>query len=153
MCKNDFTPNSPTQQYCSKNCYRKNKNNNRNKHTRNELDNLKPRQCPVCEVVFEITPISIKKKYCCENCGRKAERLFGNKTQTDLEYKDQIRFGGNKYKTLERDNYQCQMCENKSQLVIHHKDCSGQSTNANNELSNLITLCRKCHINIHKLLK
>lgn len=153
ICNKEFEPTNNRQKMCSKQCQYVAKNNRRNKHTREELDNMeKTRECPVCGAKFEISNISLKKKYCSDKCSRKSERIFGNKSKTDLEYKDKIRFDGNKYKVLERDNYECQICGNKNKLVIHHKDCSGQTDNPNNELDNLITLCRRCHINIHKVL-
>ena len=114
------------------------------------MDSLTTRKCLVCGIEFAIQPRSVTKKYCSDKCSRQAERLFGNKTQRDLDYKDKIRYGGNKYIVLERDNYTCQLCENTTQLVIHHKDFSGQSELPNNDVDNLITLCRRCHINLHK---
>lgn len=45
-----------------------------------------------------------------------------------------------------RDNYSCALCsESKKALVIHHKD----KTRTNNDINNLITLCRACHMKIH----
>ena len=150
ICNVEFVPHNGMQEYCSKDCKDISKNNNRNKYTREELSNQPNRNCLVCNTEFEVTSRMITKKYCCSDCQNKAERLFGDKRQTDLDYKDKIRFGNNKYKVLERDNYKCQTCGNKSQLVVHHKDLSGQSDNVNNDMDNLVTLCRRCHINIHK---
>ena len=36
--------------------------------------------------------------------------------------------------------------------VVHHIDCSGQTDEPNNDVDNLTTLCRRCHINLHKLI-
>lgn len=109
--------------------------------------------CLVCEQLFETKIQHKHQKYCSEKCSRKAERIFGKKQQTDAEYKDRISFGGNKYKVLERDGYQCYICGNKRQLTVHHKDMSGNSDSANNSIDNLITLCRNCHAKIHMLLR
>lgn len=53
---------------------------------------------------------------------------------------------------LERDNYSCQVCGKESRsvkykdMVVHHKDRNGNgSENPNNDPTNLITLCRRCH--------
>lgn len=154
ICKNcgsEFQSNSNRHYYCSDECKKEVKNNRRNKYSRSELEKDNSRKCVVCNKEFEITPKLFKKIYCSEDCSNKAERIFGNKRETDLNYKDRIRFGGNKYKVLERDNYECQICGNKLKLVIHHLDHSGQTDTTNNEMSNLITLCRRCHINIHKI--
>jgi len=72
------------------------------------------------------------------------------KSVMDRIYKDEIRFGGNKEKSLIRDNYTCQDCGSRDNLVTHHKDKSGNSDNPNNEMDNLITLCRSCHMKKHK---
>jgi len=53
---------------------------------------------------------------------------------------------------LERDNHTCQKCGSKDNLDIHHKD--GKSYHkvkgeVNHDLTNLITLCHKCHMQIH----
>jgi hypothetical protein len=51
----------------------------------------------------------------------------------------------NKKLILERDNYQCQCCKTKDDLIAHHIDCK----RSNNSPSNLITLCRQCHDYLH----
>jgi hypothetical protein len=57
---------------------------------------------------------------------------------------------------LIRDNYTCQICHKPSpppysDLNIHHKDGNGYYTNKhpNNDLSNLVILCDKCHMQLH----
>lgn len=61
---------------------------------------------------------------------------------------DEINFGGNREKALERDNYTCTNCgitqkesyiKYKRDLYVEHKE--GKS----NELNNLITVCKVCH--------
>ena len=49
-------------------------------------------------------------------------------------------------KTLERDDYQCQRCGTGMNLVVHHitYDRLGKE-----DLDDLITLCKKCHEEIH----
>lgn len=59
-------------------------------------------------------------------------------------------------KIRERDNYTCQNCyATDRRLVVHHKDWKGKrrglsETLMNNDPSNLITLCLKCHNAIHR---
>lgn len=69
--------------------------------------------------------------------------------------KDLHRYGGNRDKVLERDNWQCQDCGMSQEqhiilfnrgLTIHHKDGTGYNSKIkNNDLDNLITLCMRCH--------
>lgn len=67
-------------------------------------------------------------------------------------------FGCNRNKALERDNYSCRLCSSAEQLVVHHLDETGKMMegriearkSTNNELSNLQTLCRSCHMKIHR---
>jgi len=47
---------------------------------------------------------------------------------------------------IERDGEQCQICHSKDNLIVHHIDKNCE----NNNLSNLITLCNHCHLNIHR---
>ena len=67
--------------------------------------------------------------------------------------KNKARFSGLRILVLERDNYQCVICQNeKSQsIVVHHKDETEnrKRMNANNIMDNLITLCRSCHRSVH----
>lgn len=59
-------------------------------------------------------------------------------------------------KIRERDNYACQHCgETKKRLIVHHLDWRGKrrgvpSSEWNNNPSNLVTLCDKCHNGIHR---
>lgn len=65
---------------------------------------------------------------------------------------DKQRFGGNRIKALERDNYKCTICGSDYLLQVHHKDEMGRNKPKelrNNDMSNLITLCAKCHITQH----
>lgn len=54
-----------------------------------------------------------------------------------------------KRKIMERDNFICQICGKYSiKLCVHHKDTNKQNCSEDN----LITLCRKCHGQIHYLI-
>jgi 5-methylcytosine-specific restriction endonuclease McrA len=70
------------------------------------------------------------------------------KMKREMEY-----FDGMREAVLERDNRKCAECgeENERKLVIHHIDKNGRGhSNPNNSMSNLLTLCRKCHLLVHK---
>lgn len=68
--------------------------------------------------------------------------------------KNETRFGGNRQKALERDNYTCQICKkthHEVMLNVHHKDKKGRNKKIqNHNLDNLHTLCHCCHTKIHK---
>jgi 5-methylcytosine-specific restriction endonuclease McrA len=64
--------------------------------------------------------------------------------------REQRYFSGKREFILKRDNYKCQLCGEKNNLVVHHKDGNGRGViKYNNKYYNLITLCRKCHLQIH----
>jgi hypothetical protein len=76
---------------------------------------------------------------------------YNNKQKPLAKLKREQRyFNNNRAACLARDNNLCQMCFAVGDIV-HHKDGQGRgSKTPNNLLSNLITLCRKCHLNIHR---
>jgi 5-methylcytosine-specific restriction endonuclease McrA len=99
------------------------------------------------------------KKYA--EYGRKwKENNLERAKQLWAESKDRKRFGGNRQEVLERDNFQCQECGMTQEqhfilynkcIAIHHIDGKGiYSEVKNNNLDNLITLCYRCHMLIHK---
>ena len=47
----------------------------------------------------------------------------------------------------ERDGYRCQQCGKAGMLEVHHLRSLSQG--GDNELDNLRTLCRGCHIQLH----
>lgn len=73
----------------------------------------------------------------------------------DEEYRDNLHFGGNRRRALERDNHRCIECgmvehEHVSKwgfgLTVDHIDGKGSGSKVkNNALSNLQTLCLSCH--------
>lgn len=158
ICNKEFKPKNSLQKFCSAECRKKELTKRASlkvsQKRMSKFEETKHRICPVCEKEFEAVygTYGYRQKYCSSQCRRKAERMYGCKAKTDLSYKNKIRFSGNKYKVLERDNNECQICGSKKNLIIHHKDCSGQSDNPNNDIDNLVTLCRKCHMNIHKVI-
>jgi len=57
-------------------------------------------------------------------------------------------------KVFERDNYRCQNCKNRGGVLnAHHIKHFATHPDLRTELSNGITLCKKCHSNIHKTTK
>lgn len=56
-------------------------------------------------------------------------------------------FDGQRKEVLERDGYECQLCGNADKIIVHHID----KNKKNNSQKNLVTLCRRCHLDIHRL--
>lgn len=50
---------------------------------------------------------------------------------------------------LNRDNWCCQCCGSKNNLVVYHIQCYWDYPNERFEMDNGITVCRSCHTNIH----
>ncbi|MCL6611200.1 MAG: HNH endonuclease [Peptococcaceae bacterium] len=49
---------------------------------------------------------------------------------------------------IERDNYRCRGCGTTRHLEIHH--IIFRSQGGTDEISNLVTLCRRCHQRAHR---
>lgn len=85
------------------------------------------------------------KKYYSENLESERERR--------KILREKREFDSKRTKVLLRDDYKCSVCGEKkesSKLTVHHKDRNGRGvTDKNNDLSNLITLCRSCHAKEH----
>lgn len=69
-----------------------------------------------------------------------------------------VKFGFARYSRIfsttakERDNFTCQICGvQNTKFHIHHLDNMGQhlSKSPNNDISNLQTLCVRCHLRLH----
>jgi len=51
---------------------------------------------------------------------------------------------------LERDGHQCQICGSEENLQVHHIQAYANHPSLRLEMSNGITLCRKCHMTLHR---
>lgn len=78
-----------------------------------------------------------KKGNMCTVCDAGRKRRYATKSH----YWDWYRFGRNKHRVLERDSHACVVCFTTDNITVDHID----HDRSNNELSNLQTLCRKCH--------
>ena len=99
----------------------------------------------------------VKCKVYCSSCYDKQWREINKEKSREYKkkYWNQIRFGGNRQKVLERDNWECQKCgmSQKQHIIlfdrelnIHHISGGGRNCNdPNNDLDNLEALCFKCH--------
>jgi 5-methylcytosine-specific restriction endonuclease McrA len=50
-------------------------------------------------------------------------------------------------KVLERDGWECQICGSRQNLQVHHNQL--RSRQGGDEESNLITVCARCHDQVH----
>lgn len=66
------------------------------------------------------------------------------------EKREERYFASRRGEVLARDGYQCAVCGSTVNLVVHHRDGKGRGhATPNNELDNLVTVCRKCHPTKH----
>ena len=90
---------------------------------------------------------------CCHASGENHYRWNPNLTYEDRtkerkSEKDYIPFIKS---VLQRDNYCCQCCHSKRNLVVHHKDGYNWCIDRRTDLSNGVTLCNDCHKNFHNI--
>jgi len=65
-------------------------------------------------------------------------------------YREEKHFSGKRKDALQRDGFRCTVCGSDSDLVVHHIDWNGRGKlKPNNDLGNLTTVCRACHVRIH----
>jgi len=163
MCSAEYNPTSSSQKACAscKAAYRKQQNVEALRQLR-----LKQGKTPVgtilnCPECGEDFPYKSGPQHRCPQCQRKAEvRKIHEWLASDKDrlkqYTDKTRdnyhFSGNRKSALERDNYTCQHCGTQDDLQVHHIDGNGMTSpreSRNNDLDNLITLCRRCHTKEH----
>lgn len=91
--------------------------------------------------------------YCSDGCKQSCpifrQRRYpkGFKPATSREVQPQLR-----QMVFERDNYTCQKCgETNAALHCHHIDPVAQNPIESADLDNCITLCKGCHLYIHKI--
>lgn len=65
------------------------------------------------------------------------------------DYMNKKRYGGNYYVVINRDKFKCAICGSIENLCVHHIDGYDENKPENNAENKMITLCRKCHSNIH----
>lgn len=66
-----------------------------------------------------------------------------------VEYLKSIEWKNKREKVLVRDKYECQECKTKPAEEVHHKTYNNLY---NEPLEDLVSLCRECHTEIHRVL-
>ena len=61
---------------------------------------------------------------------------------------DPVAYESLRQEVLRRDGWRCQSCGTMSNLEVHHKQFRSHSGHDCEE--NLITLCTRCHVDIHR---
>ncbi len=131
--------------YCSRECY-----------LQDHCIKNKERICPKCGKSFIAK--TAEDKYCSWECYNKDRHMpkgeehwnwqggvsLLNDRHDSSEYKEWRK------KVYERDNYQCVKCGSKEKLNAHHILAWKFYPDKRYDLDNGITLCEKCHTQIHK---
>ena len=99
-------------------------------------------------------PLNIK--WFCRKCADKVNEYARNSYHKNIENRrkkfiqmKRYRFSGNWENIIKRDNHCCQICGYFNKIVIHHID----ENNKNNNLNNLVILCRICHTVVERINK
>ena len=97
----------------------------------------------------------------CEECGVRTPSNIWVKPMDELRFFRVCRLCQRKYieedkkwrvfrlNVLKRDNYTCRDCDSKNVLQVHHIERRSISPGLMYELSNCVTLCRRCHKKRH----
>ncbi len=102
------------------------------------------------EAKIKISKNHAKTKYWLGKYGKDSPNWKGGIRVKGVHSEIIRRFGRDPKEVFRKDNWNCQRCGSKDDLTIHHIDGQGRnSKNPNNDINNLITLCRKCHSSIH----
>lgn len=108
--------------------------------------------CPVCGKVFSYPP-SRKAKFCSRECEYNSRPQHNQRIMRGKNWK------GQRTHALRRDGYRCCICGCKAKryekrtIDVHHirpyRLFNGDYLSAN-ALTNLITLCRQCHVKVER---
>ena len=107
-------------------------------------------KCKECGKDFEVLPYIAKRgrKFCSKKCANTNKGKKFNGKNHPFWKGGRKDYRGSNWHTkrkiaLKRDDYTCQKCGKKKDLVVHH--IVAYEDNGSNELENLLTLCRSCH--------
>lgn len=123
--------------------------------------NLIEKICPVCLSHFKVKR-KLAKQICCSKPCQNEYKRGNNNPHWRGGYKDYYgpNWGEQRRKARERDNFTCQYCHRKwkpstRHFEVHHKKAFREFGIENylqaNDLKNLITLCKSCHMKVEKL--
>lgn len=73
-----------------------------------------------------------------------------NKSYWNYESRRSSNYKKWKEEVLKRDEYKCQRCGKTEDLVAHHIRHFSKDIKSRYDINNGITLCQKCHREVHK---
>ena len=105
--------------------------------------------CIDCGRKRKVSPYITHAVQRCKNCQTVRDKQI--RAEKQPERADIRDFEGNKHLVLERDGFQCRLCGDRENLVIHHiNEKSYHNCDVpDNSLDNLTTLCKSCHSSYH----
>jgi len=119
----------------------------------NKFISKDPKVCKLCGNTYQ--PTSNRQKYCTECQKKKNAQCCKDRYQRTYIKKgyNQKRENNNAWTTgigsykWAVEKTECSWCGSKENLLVHHKDLNRN----NNDLSNLIVICKSCHQKYHVL--
>jgi len=128
--------------FCSLNCW------SEAIYKTGRLRRLPTMSCPTCKEEFR--PTHYLRKTCSKFCADQlhSRRMRGkNNSNYRAAYSDYpVLFHFMRPFIKERDDWQCLICGSNKKMEIHHLD----EVKTNNTPENLATLCKRCHLKLHK---
>jgi hypothetical protein len=126
----------------------------RNKSWKSEFTkNGEEVQCETCGKMIYRKKYLLNK-YSVFFCSRKCEKEYQSKTRCISELPEAWRrrrgYKAWRKKVLERDNNECKLCGSNIKLNVHHIIEVRDNPSLRYDVNNGITLCQKCHIEVHK---
>ena len=111
-------------------------------------------KCSNCGAEFIRDIWHPRKTVCSQRCSSIVARSKLDPVLTrrrSKEYRENRWFGGNREAVLIRDGNRCTQCGSVKGISVHHIDGKGRGYKGviNNAMSNLVTLCCKCHQDTH----
>ena len=119
---------------------------------RSDIDHVGHELCKTCYTKWYVSKPAnrsrmtrTRKRYYSRHAAEYRERR--------QEWREQRHFNGLRDPVLDRDGHRCTKCGSTEKLVVHHLDGTGRaSVSRANSMNDLTTLCRRCHVKVHRLL-
>jgi len=90
-----------------------------------------------------------QRLYCCKECKNLCPIYRQYKYPSDFKTRSTEVDPQLRQMVFERDNWECQKCNNKESLECHHIDPIAKEPMFANDIDSCITLCTDCHKEIH----